>query len=318
MIHALRAFGSGLRTVLLAPLLLIVITTVTAASAIPFGLILDSQLRTALANRQPVYLGTAEIDAEWWMEFRAHAEGLAATFTPAIIGFAAPLGNVSATLDGSTRPLVLAGPVVLSLLVWSWLWGGLFARFAAGRRIGPRAFWAAAWLHARPFAVISLVAAVVQLVLYFTVHAVLFGPVYGWLATAAGSERAAFAWRVLLYAIFAMCLAVVSLMADYARISAVVTGRRGVREAMVAAAGFLRRHGTSALVLYLLAGLLFVALLVMYGVAEVYGGTRLGGWRSILIGQGYIVARLAIRLTLAAGGVRLFLRLQRPASPGVS
>ncbi len=70
--------------------------------------------------------------------------------------------------------------------------------------------------------------------------------------------------------------------------------------------------------LYLLAGLLFVALLGVYGVAEVYGGTRLGGWRSILIGQGYIVARLAIRLTLAAGGVRLFLRLQRPASPGVS
>ena len=64
--------------------------------------------------------------------------------------------------------------------------------------------------------------------------------------------------------------------------------------------------------LYVLVVILFGAMLGLYVTGEVYGGTRLGGWRSILIGQAYIVARLAMRLTLAAAGMRLFTSLQRP------
>ena len=63
MISVFRAFGGGLRAVVTAPGLLIAVTMVTVLSAVPFGLVLGSQLREALANRQPVYLGTAEIDA---------------------------------------------------------------------------------------------------------------------------------------------------------------------------------------------------------------------------------------------------------------
>ena len=314
MIHALRALGSGLRTVLTAPLLVIVVTMVTALAAVPFGVVLGSQLRDALANRQPVYLGTAEIDAEWWMEFREHAEGLAATFTPAIIGFAAPLGNLSAVLDGSSRPLVLLGPVLLSLLVWAWLWGGLLTRFAAGGRPGPRAFWRNARQHVVTFVAISLAAAVVHLALYLIVHAVLFGPVFNWLSSSVATERAAFAWRVALYAIFGACLMAVSLMADYARISVVARQQPGVRAAFASAWAFLRAHAVPAVSLYLLTGLLFIILLAIYGTAEVHGGSRLGGWRSILVGQGYIVARLAIRLTLAAASVRLYSERQRTAA----
>ena len=315
MISVFRAFGGGLRAVVTAPGLLIAVTMVTVLSAVPFGLVLGSQLREALANRQPVYLGTAEIDAEWWLEFREHAEGLAATFTPAIIGFAAPLDNLSAVLDGSPRPLVLLGPMLVSGLIWAWLWGGLLARFHAGRRLGPRSFWQAGWRHAATFAAISLGAAAAHHALYLTVHAVLFGPVFDWLSSAVATERAAFLWRVVLYVLFGGCLVTVSLMADYARISVVVRQRRGVREAMAAAAVFLRGHAAQAVALYLLTGLLFVALLMTYGAAEVYGGTRLGGWRSILIAQGYIVSRLAIRLTLAAAAVRLFSGLQGAVAP---
>ena len=311
MLYALRALGSGLRTVITAPALLIVVTVVSLLSVLPFGLVLGSQVRVALANRQPVYLGTAEIDAEWWMQFLEHAEGLAATFTPAIIGAAAPLDNLSAMLDGTARPLAILGPVVLAALVWAWLWGGLLERFHSQRRIGVAAFWEAGWRHVWTFAAISLTAAVAHLVLYFTVHALLFGPVFGWLASVADTERAAFLWRIALYAVFGACLLAVSMMADFARVSLVVQARRGVRQAIGAAAAFLREHAGSALMLYVLVGILFGAMLGLYVTGEVYGGTRLGGWRSILIGQAYIVARLAIRLTLAASGTRLFIALQR-------
>jgi len=311
---AIRAFGRGLWTVLTAPVLLLLVTLVTLVSVVPFGLVLGSQLRTALAHRQPVYLGTAEIDVEWWMEFRAHADGLAATFTPAIIGFAAPLDNLSAIADGSARPLAILGPIIVSALLWAWLWGGLLERFHASRRIGPRAFWQAGWRHARTFVAISLAAAVAHLVLYLTVHAALFGPVFNWLSSIAETERSAFFWRVALYAVFGVCLLGVSMTADFARISAVAGRRHGIRQALASSAAFLRAHAASALALYAIAGVLFVALLTIYGVAEGDGITRLGGWRSILIGQGYIVARLAIRLTLAAAGVHLFTRLQDPAA----
>ena len=310
--HPLRALGSGLRTVITAPALLIVVTTASVLLVLPFGLVLGSQLRAALANRQPVYLGTAEIDAEWWMAFREQAEGLAATFTPAILGAAAPLDNLSAMLDGTARPLAILGPVVLAALVWAWLWGGLLERFRAQRRIGVGAFWEAGWRHLWTFAAISLAAAVAHLVLYFTVHALLFGPVFGWLASVADTERAAFLWRLALYAVFGACLLAVSMMADFARVSVVVQSRRGVRQATDAAATFLREHAGSALMLYVLAGIVFGAMLGLYVTGEVYGGTRLGGWRSVLIGQAYIVARLAMRLTLAAAGMRLFTSLQRP------
>lgn len=310
--HVLRALGSGLRTVITAPALLFVVTAASMLSVLPFGLVLGSQLRAALANRQPVYLGTAEIDVEWWMAFREHAEGLAATFTPAILGAAAPLDNLSALLDGTARPPAILWPVLLSALVWAWLWGGLLERFHAAHRIGIRQFWDSGWRHIRTFAAISLAAAAAHLVLYFTVHALLFGPVFGWLASVAETERTAFFWRIALYAVFGACLLAVSMMADFARISVVVQSRRGMRPALAAAAAFLRAHSGSAITLYLLMGVLFAAMLGLYVTAEVYGGTRLGGWRSILIGQGYIVGRLAIRLTLSAAGVRLSATLQGP------
>ena len=89
---------------------------------------------------------------------------------------------------------------------------------------------------------------------------------------------------------------------------------RGVR--------FVRRHRGTVVTLYLLTGALFVALLVVYGAIEIYGGSRVGGWRGVAVGQAYIVARLAIRLTFGASEVRLFRALaaddaRQPASPPV-
>lgn len=303
---SVRAFVAGLRDVITAPVVVLGVTLATLAGAVPFGLVLGVQLQSSLAARQPVYLETADIDAEWWMEFREHAGGLASTFTPSIVGFAAPLDNLSALLDGSPRPLALFGPIALAGVLWAWLWGGLLERFYRQRRMRPGEFWNASWRHFIRFVSISACAALVQLILFLTIHRVLFGIVYEALAGRMASEREAFFLRVVFYLAFGALLVAVSLIADYARISIVAVKAMTVGEALRTATQFLRRHFTGAAALYLLTGSLFVAALAVYGAAEVYGGTRLGGWRSVLIGQIYITARVAIRLLFAASEMQYF------------
>jgi hypothetical protein len=306
MSDALRAWVVGLRTVLLSPLLVVGVTLATVASVVPFGLVLGTRLQTALAQQQPVSAGAVDIDPEWWMEYRAHATGLEATFAPTIIGFAAPLDNLSALIDASPRPWALAVPVAFSTIVWAFLWGGILHRFSQGRRLPLGEFWQPAKQNAPRLLLISVAAIPVYAVLYLAVHPLLFGALYNWLAGLASSERDAFFWRLVLYAIFGALLMAVALVVDYARIAAVTMQSRSVTGAISAGSQFVRQHRSAVVVLYLTTGFLFAAMLTAYGSAEIYGGSRLGGWRAVAIGQLYIVGRLFLRLVLAASEVQLW------------
>jgi len=306
--RAASAFFGGLWMVMRAPGLVAGITVLTLAMAAPFGLIVGLQIQESLATQPPIDLGSSEIDGEWWMEFREHASGLAATFTPTIIGFAAPLDNLSSLLDGSPRPLILVIPVAAFGLLWALLWGGLLHRFQAGRRVGLRPFWTAAWRAFPTNVAIGAIAALVNLLLFLTVHAVLFGPVYGALAARTATERDAFFERVLLYVLFGSLIATVSLIADYARVHVACAGLRSARQAVIASARFVRRHALAVLTLYLLTGAVFVTLVAGYGIIEMVGATRVAGWRGVALGQAYIIGRLALRLTFGASEVRLFER----------
>jgi len=299
---ALRAFRDGIWMVVRAPGLLILVTCLTLGAMLPFALALGDRLRDALGNQPPIDLGAEEIDADWWLEFRAHARGLEATFTPAVIGFAAPLDNLSTLADGSPRPLVMLAPIGLYGLIWAFLWGGLLERFGQGHRIGVRPFMQAGTRHLVRFTTIATAAAVMAGLLYLTVHAWLLGPVFQWGAVRAGDERNVFLWRVALYLVFGALLASVSLLADYARVATVLAGARTIGDALRTSLAFVRGHRWSVVSLFLLNVALFVLLLVMYGVAD----RRFAGWRGVALGQAYIVARLGIRLTSIASEARLF------------
>jgi hypothetical protein len=107
----------------------------------------------------------------------------------------------------------------------------------------------------------------------------------------------------------------VGLIADYARVAVVLTGVSSPLHAVREGAAFVRRHFGAAVTLYLLTGLLFAALLAVYGYVDVYGGSRVMGWRGIAIAQAYIVARLTIRLAFGASEIRLYRMLaDQPAS----
>lgn len=320
--RATRAVWTATGLVLRAPLLLVVVMLATILTALPFAVIVGSDLEEALAAQQISGNSPAEIDAEWWQEFEAHATGLAATFTPQVLGFAAPLDALSGLLDGTRRPLIVFVPIAIYVLVWAFLWGGILERFAQRRAVGARAFLHACARSFPAFTVIGAVAAVAIITLYFTVHALLFGPLFARVSAAAPSERAAFVWRVAFYAGFAVLLMIVNAIAEVTRVHIVTTGRRA-RVSAHYAVEFLRAHAGAVATLYVVNLVLFGSLFAFYGVVDLYGGARVGGWRGVLIGQAYIVARLAIKLLFAASLVVLvqqaatvFQRSADPVKPG--
>jgi hypothetical protein len=300
---AVRAWLAGFGQVLRAPFTMIAVMLLTLVAAIPFGLVLGDRLQAALNDQPPVMLGSEEIDADWWLEFRRHAEGLEATFTPAIIGFAAPLSNLSDLVDGTPRGMAMALPLAIAIVMWAFIWGWLIERFRSGGSRQPSALIRAAMRSWARFVAISLAAAIAQLVVYLTIHPLLFRVVFPSLSASLSHERDAFLVRVALYLVFGVFLVGVSLVADYARIAAALGG--------VSTQGFafVRRHWRSSSALFLIGATILGVLFVTYGVAETYGGSRVAGWRGVAIGQLFIVARLALRLVTIAAEVRLYERL---------
>lgn len=303
VLTVMRAMIGGLGDVLRAPVLIIMAAAATLIIAVPFAVVLGARVQQSLSHQQPVAQGAIEIDADWWQQFSVHADGIAATFTPAIIGFAAPLDNLSALLDGTSRPLVMMVPVGVAIVARAFIWGAALERFAHGPGTG---VWRAGSRTLLPYTAISVLAAGVVLLLYVTLHPLLFDVLADRLRMAAPDERSAFALRVALYVVFGSLLIAISIIADYARVRLALVPRVSILDAVVESLRFIRAHGGSVLGLYLATGALFVLLLTAYGAVEIAGDVQVGGWRGVAIAQAYIVARLAIRLTFGASEVRLY------------
>ena len=159
------------------------------------------------------------------------------------------------------------------------------------------------------FSVLALSAAVVYGWIFGYVHPWLLDTRYASLTRDLDSERAAFAWRVAGYAIVGALAAGANLILDYAKIRMVVEDRRSATGSLVAAVRFLSRNPTAAGGLYLLNTVTFAALLAAWaGVAPSGGPAGLRMWLAFVLGQGFIAARLAIKLHFLASQTALFQR----------
>lgn len=306
MLTALRALGAGLVQVARAWDAAALVWLLTTIVALPLTIVLGSHLEAALGRQPAIDLNSEEIDANWWREYRTHAVGIETTFTPAIIGVAAPLDLLSALADGVPPPLALVAPLVAYAVLWALLWGALLPRFQHAERQPMAKAWRSAVRHFPQFLGITVLASVAVLGLYFTIHRVLFGPVYGALAARAESEAWVFGGRLALYIVFALLLTSVSLVSDYARVWLVAGGGQTIKDALRGAAHFMRRHIAPVSLLWLLSTGVFVLVLVAYGIAD----QQFRGWRSVVLAQGFIVARLTVRLVAAAAQVELFRRAE--------
>ena len=117
-------------------------------------------------------------------------------------------------------------------------------------------------------------------------------------------ERTAFAIRVALYVAFALPLFFANLLFDYAKIRAVVEDRRSMIGALVASARFIRRQPIAAWGMYMLDAALFLLVIGLYYL--VAPSATAPDLVAMVIGQGYITLRVAVRLQFVASQVSLF------------
>ncbi|HEY8536071.1 MAG TPA: hypothetical protein VIL25_06465 [Vicinamibacterales bacterium] len=247
----------------------------------------------------------AGTDLVWWDEFAYR--NAPPSFTPAIIGGAAPLGTYSDLLDGDAPPADALAAAAVAGAAWLFLSGGLLERLARRRRLGTRAFLAGCGALFFRLLRLALIAGVFYAVLLGPVHDWIFDGLYPWLTRDTTVERRAFVWRAALYLLWLAPVLAVNLLADYAKVRLVIEDRRSVLGALVAAGRFLRRHAGSAVAVYAINAVAAGVVLLLYLILA--PGGRGGDWRllaALAIGFAYLFARLLVRAAFLGSAMTLF------------
>jgi hypothetical protein len=304
-----RAWRDGLRRVAAAPAVIVGIYFITLLAALPLALSLRDALQDHLGSSLAADEAADGVNYDWWQEFSGQATGIGTTFTPTIIGFATTLDSVSGLLDRRT----LSSPIVWALAVyvaaWVFVTGGILDRYARGRRLGTSAFFAACGAFFFRFIRLGIVAAVAYWFLFAYVHEWLFAKWYVNVTRDIPVERTVFYWRVLMYAIFITLLAAVTLAFDYAKVRAVVEDRRSMTGALIAGLRFIIRNPSRVMGVYAINALLFLAVIVVWGlINQGAGGAGVWMWTGVAVSQGYILARLVVKLQVLASETALFQR----------
>jgi hypothetical protein len=298
------AVADGLRRVGRAPAILFGMYATTLLVALPLAIALEGMLAdhlgTSLAGAAVVRGG----DVAWWQEFSAQATGLGTTFVPSIIGFGAVLQDLSGLLDNLPLAATISGVTAAWLLLWSFLAGGIVDRYARNRATRARGFCGACGAHFPALLRLGLFALVAYWILFAWIHPLIFETAYGRLTHEVAVERTAIATRLAGYVIFGVLLLLVNVVIDYARIRIVVEDRRSAAGGLLAGLRFVRRHAGAVAGVYVLNGLLFVVLIVVY--ALVAPGATRSVWVALAIGQTFILLRHVLKLTFYASETALF------------
>lgn len=282
---ALR-FGSG--AVIRAPWSVGLVYFATLAATLPFAMVVAQTLRHDLDRSLPI-TAPYVVTPEWWSSYAEHTSGLMRTFLPYVVGVAAPLHNVSVLVEAATVPWMLVFPAAVYLTVSTWAWAVVLRRFIA---MGGGAGSARRWYTFRAVLGVNVVMLVALVVVYGAAHVLRM-----WLPDQA---FAGLAW----YVMFGVTLAALGLAADYARIIAVASERADIRATLAAALSWMRQHANVVIALFAVAFAAYVVLIALYAFVDVRGGVRVGGWRAIVVAQGYIISRVMVRVVIAAAQVR--------------
>ena len=305
----IRALFDGIGRVLSAPVLVAGVYLVTLLLAAPLTLALHDAIASHLGASAAADHVAAGVHWEWWEEFQAQARGFERTFAPSIIGFGAVLSNLSAFVDGAAPAAGgLAVAVAVYLAAWTFLAGGVLDRLARRRRLGSAAFFAACGTYFFRFLRLAVVAGLAYWLLFDLVHEWLLEDLYEAATRNVTVERTGFFIRIAGYALFGALVLPVNLLLDYAKIRAVVEDRRSMLGALLAAARFVRRRPFSTGGLYVLNAGLFGLLLAGYAAVDPGVGAPDGRslWTALLIGQAYVLARVATKLVFYASQTAYF------------
>jgi hypothetical protein len=297
----------GARRVRNAPAILVSLWALTILLALPLGLVLRELIQDHLGPSLAAEAAAEGVNYDWWNEFLHQATGLGSTFVPSIIGFAAPLRNLSDLADNMPLAGTVTSMVTAWIVLWVFLSGGITDRYARGRTVHTPGFFAACGVFFFRFLRLGAMAAVAYGLLFGYLHGWLFDGAYASLTRDTSVEKQAFLVRAAFYLLFAALLAAVNLVFDYARIRAVVEDRRSMIGALVAGARFVARNSGATVGLYLCNTAVFAAILIVY--RFVSPGADWSGaavWFAFAIVQIYVLARLWAKLVFLASQTALF------------
>ena len=305
----LGSWRDGFMRVLGAPAIVAGVFVATLVAALPLAATLRGALQAHLGASLMADEAADAVNYDWWQEFTSQTSGLGSTFTPSIIGFATTLDSVSGLLDKRTLTTPIAWAVGVYLSAWVFLSGGILDRYARGRRIGAHGFFAASGTFFFRFLRLGIAAGIVYGFLFVYVHEWLFAKWYVNVTRDLSVEPTVFFWRLLMYAIFGGLLALTATAFDYAKVRAVVEDRHSMIWTLVAALRFLVRNPSRVAALYAANSLVFVVVVAVWAlVAPGAGGAGLSMWAGVIASQGYVLARLIVKLQFMASQTALFQR----------
>jgi hypothetical protein len=298
------AFLEGWRRVFRAPVLAAAVLGATFLYALPMAALIRGSIASHLGSSLEADAAAAGWNAGWAAEFEAQAKGLERTFTFEILGFGATVATVSRLLDNEPLNPALTIAVAGYIALWIFLSGGILDRLARGRPVRTGAFFSACGTYFVRFLRLAVIVGGTYWALFHWVHPWMFETLYNTWTRDMSAERNAIFLRGGLYLAFLLALAFVNLVADYAKVRAVVEDRRSMISALSSSLRFIRRRFLRTIGLYLLnvAAALVIVRLWMSAAPP----ATVAPWLALLIAQVYLLFRVWARLAFMASETVFF------------
>jgi len=220
------------------------------------------------------------------------------------LGFFGSPAAVSEWLRLDPLNPVIAGAAGASVAFWLFVSGGLLDRFARARPIRTAAFFAACGVFFVRFLRLAVLVGAAYFVLFRWVYPFLFETLFSLFTSDQTSEEGALGVRAGLYVAFAVSLMFIGVVADFAKVRAVVEDRRGMLGALAAAIRFVRRRPFRVLSLYLLN--LFTVIVILRLWVQAEPAADAPEWLGFLLLLLYLVARIWAKLAFMASEVVFF------------
>jgi hypothetical protein len=316
-----RALGVGLRQLAAVRVYVLLAYAWNLVLAAVLAAVMFESIRASLGSSLAGDRMRAGWDSLWYYGFSAGASGVAATLKPSVVGIGAILDGLDSFLDGFAG--LIAGGVgtgvlplaILYLLSWTFLGAGFLGAFAGSPEPG---FLARAARHFPRLLAVSTMG----LVAYWVVLGPLRGRLDGVRDAALHDvidERVRFAWTASEYLALWALVCLVNVLLDYTKVFLVRSGERSLLSPLRAtkrALVLVFRHPAAVGGLYVLTGLFWLTLLALYAaVAPGAGQSSAPGIAgAFLLGQFYLVARIAIRCFFYASETALSVDLGEPPS----
>jgi hypothetical protein len=329
-----HAFGEGFRRVARSPglvaLLLLVNVLSAALLAVPLARVLEGDLEHRDAAREMLH----GFDFPWWSHWSDAQRGWTASFAPDVFGAGFAYKNIDLLLRGFlpaglfvVRPPEEPGggsgageaaagvdPVILALgaaylVLQTFLAGGLLATLR-----GTRGSWTLrGLLHGSGFYFGRFLRLVALVLLVDCALFALNGPLARWAdhrAHEAVSETTAHAWLLGRHALLLLAILWVNMVSGYAKAIVVLEERSSAVLALLSALSFALRRPLRSFGHYLVMGACGIALLTVWSIvdARVEPVGYAAQLATLLLAQGLMAGRIALRLALLAGQIALYRR----------